>query len=58
MPEKTDEEREKIVKQRTKIEGMPTTAKVTVVSGFMYVIWQHEYLEEINILVFLFFLFF
>lgn len=34
MPDKTDEERERIAKklaeQRAKIEGMPTTAKVCV----------------------------
>uniref|UniRef100_A0A3P8NRE6 Voltage-dependent L-type calcium channel subunit alpha n=1 Tax=Astatotilapia calliptera TaxID=8154 RepID=A0A3P8NRE6_ASTCA len=30
MPEKTDEEREKITKQRAKIEGMPTTAKLKI----------------------------
>lgn len=34
MPEKTDEERERIAKklaeQRAKIEGMPTTAKVSI----------------------------
>lgn len=44
MPEKTDEERERIAKklaeQRAKIEGMPTTAKVTVVSGFMSLLYS------------------
>lgn len=39
MPDKTDEERERIAKklaeQRAKLEGMPTTAKVSVVSGKM-----------------------
>lgn len=39
MPDKTDEERERIAKklaeQRAKMEGMPTTAKVSVVSGFI-----------------------
>uniref|UniRef100_A0A3Q2WCL3 Voltage-dependent L-type calcium channel subunit alpha n=1 Tax=Haplochromis burtoni TaxID=8153 RepID=A0A3Q2WCL3_HAPBU len=30
LPEKTDEEREKITKQRAKIEGMPTTAKLKI----------------------------
>lgn len=39
MPDKTDEERERIAKklaeQRAKIEGMPTTAKVSVVSGII-----------------------
>jgi len=38
MPDKSDEERERIAKklaeQRAKIEGMPTTAKVTVMSWF------------------------
>ncbi len=37
MPDKTDEERERIAKklaeQRAKMEGMPTTAKVSVVCG-------------------------
>lgn len=37
MPEKTDEERERIAKkladQRAKLEGMPTTAKVSIRSG-------------------------
>lgn len=37
MPEKTDEERERIAKkladQRAKLEGMPTTAKVRIQSG-------------------------
>lgn len=37
MPEKTDEERERIAKkladQRAKLEGMPTTAKVSIQSG-------------------------
>lgn len=37
MPDKTDEERERIAKklaeQRAKTEGMPTTAKVSVVYG-------------------------
>lgn len=37
MPEKTDEERERIAKkladQRAKLEGMPTTAKVGVHSA-------------------------
>lgn len=37
MPEKTDEERERIAKklaeQRAKMEGMPTTAKVSTHSG-------------------------
>lgn len=37
MPEKTDEERERIAKklaeQRAKLEGMPTTAKVGIQSG-------------------------
>lgn len=40
MPEKTDEERERIAKklaeQRAKIEGMPTTAKVSAESDFFY----------------------
>lgn len=38
MPEKTDEERERIAKklaeQRAKMEGMPTTAKVTVHASY------------------------
>lgn len=37
MPDKTDEERERIAKklaeQRAKVENMPTTAKVSFVSG-------------------------
>lgn len=37
MPEKTDEERERIAKkladQRAKLEGMPTTAKVCIQTG-------------------------
>lgn len=37
MPDKTDEERERIAKklaeQRAKIEGMPTTAKVRAAPG-------------------------
>lgn len=40
MPDKTDEERERIAKklaeQRAKMEGMPTTAKVCVVFGIIY----------------------
>ena len=39
MPDKTDEERERISKklaeQRAKLEGIPTTAKVSVVSGII-----------------------
>lgn len=37
MPDKTDEERERIAKkladQRAKLEGMPTTAKVSIQTG-------------------------
>ena len=37
MPDKTDEDRERIAKklaeQRSKMEGIPTTAKVSVISG-------------------------
>ena len=37
MPDKTDEEKERIAKklaeQRAKIEGMPTTAKVSFLSS-------------------------
>lgn len=45
MPEKTDEERERIAKklaeQRAKIEGMPTTAKVSAESDFIfYKMWS------------------
>lgn len=47
MPEKTDEERERIAKklaeQRAKIEGMPTTAKVTVVSGLISHIYSWQW---------------
>lgn len=39
MPEKTDEDRERIAKklaeQRAKMEIMPTTAKVSVISGII-----------------------
>lgn len=39
MPDKTDEERERLAKklaeQRSKIEVMPTTAKVSVVFGII-----------------------
>lgn len=46
MPEKTDEERERIAKklaeQRAKIEGMPTTAKVDILSDIM--LYSREYI--------------
>lgn len=46
MPDKTDEERERMAKklaeQRAKMEGMPTTAKVSIVYGIISQIndWQ------------------
>lgn len=46
MPDKTDEERERIAKklaeQRAKTEGMPTTAKVNFVSSVIshIICWQ------------------
>lgn len=46
MPDKTDEERERMAKklaeQRAKLEGMPTTAKVSTFSGIISKInyWQ------------------
>lgn len=40
MPDKTDEERERIAKklaeQRAKIEGMPTTAKVSIIPAILH----------------------
>jgi len=48
MPEKTDEERERIAKklaeQRAKTEGMPTTAKVSVVFGITLQVMEQKYL--------------
>lgn len=46
MPDKTDEERERIAKklaeQRAKLEGMPTTAKVSVLSSMtLHLYSQH-----------------
>lgn len=45
MPDKTDEERERISKklaeQRAKLEGMPTTAKVRVVSADVASLLSH-----------------
>lgn len=52
MPDKTDEERERIAKklaeQRAKMEGMPTTAKVSIVSGNIPLIysWQWYVIKE------------
>lgn len=47
MPDKTDEERERIAKkladQRAKLEGMPTTAKVSIQSGASDVIHKSYY---------------
>lgn len=57
MPEKTDEERERIAKklaeQRAKIEGMPTTAKVSALSDVTYyVLWS---IFKKNMYLYLFF---
>lgn len=47
MPEKTDEERERIAKklaeQRAKMEGMPTTAKVCILSGVILHNREYKY---------------
>lgn len=53
MPEKTDEERERIAKklaeQRAKMEGMPTTAKVCILvcilSGIMLHSSEYKYVQ-------------
>lgn len=47
MPDKTDEERERIAKklaeQRAKLEGMPTTAKVIVLSGMILYLYSQRW---------------
>lgn len=62
MPDKTDEERERIAKklaeQRAKIEGMPTTAKVSVVSGIISQVYSWRWYTSHTLLWYVYIVFF